>query len=82
MSKQTEVTDRTQRHVINPTNMTLEVKGQHRIEIIIVCETSNPPMVIHPCAKYGKPLSKKKKLRTGHETAQTDRQTELFLYTP
>ena len=29
---------------------------------------------IHPCTKFGKPLSKKK-IRTGHETAQTDGQT-------
>ena len=43
-------------------------------------------MVIHPCAKYGKPMSNHKKLWAGHESAQTDgqtdEQTEWFLYTP
>ena len=42
-------------------------------------------MVIHPCAKYGKPMSNHKKVmgRTRISTdIQTDRQTEWFLYTP
>ena len=33
-------------------------------------------MVIHPCAKYGKPMSTIKKLWAGHESAQTDGQTD------
>ena len=33
-------------------------------------------MVIHPCAKYGKPMSNQKKLLAGHESAQTDEQTD------
>ena len=32
-------------------------------------------MVIHLCAKFGKPMSNQKKLWAGHESAQTDRQT-------
>ena len=30
------------------------------------------PMGIHPCDKYGKPMSNQKKLWAGHESAQTD----------
>ena len=33
-------------------------------------------MVIHPCAKYGKPMSTKKKLWAGHKSAQIDGQTD------
>ena len=46
-------------------------------------------IVIHPCAKYGKPMSNQKHLLAGHESAPTDRQTDIqtdrkkkwFLYT-
>ena len=49
---------------------------------------THPVMVIDPCAKYGKPMSKQKKLQAGHkdmskkklwarhESAQIDRQTD------
>ena len=33
-------------------------------------------MVIHPWAKYGKPMSNQNKLWAGHESAQRDRQTD------
>ena len=38
-------------------------------------------MVIHPCAKYGKPFQTKQKLKARHESAQTDGQT-MFPCTP
>ena len=38
----------------------LEVKGHHRIGITNVRDHSL--MVIHPCAKYGKPMSIQKKV--------------------
>ena len=33
-------------------------------------------MMIHPCAKCGKPMSNQKKLLAGHESVQTDGQTD------
>ena len=57
MSTQTEVTGRTRRHVKNTINLTLRSK---------VNVVSGPRvyathcvMVIHPCAKYGMPMSTK-----------------------
>ena len=42
-------------------NIDLEVKGQHPIWIMNVRDTHRL-MVIHPCAKYGKPMSNQKKV--------------------
>ena len=45
-----------------------------------MCATQ-PLMVIHPCAKYDKPcnVKPKKKLWAGHEYAQTDGQTDVWI---
>ena len=37
---------------------------------------THPLMVIYPCAKYGKPMSNKKMLWAGHESAQIDGQMD------
>ena len=42
-------------------------------------------IMIHPCSKYGMPMSNQEKVRSGHESAQIHRQTvqtKWFLYTP
>ena len=74
MSKQHIVISETQKHVKIPIHLTLRSKfkvlpgswiyATHRL------------MVIHPCAKYGKPISNQKKLWAGRESAQTDEQTD------
>ena len=43
----------------------LEVKGQHRIGIMIVRNTSS--YVIHACAKYGKPMTIQQKVMGGKQ---------------
>ena len=48
-----------------PYKFDLEVKGQRRIGIMNVCDTSFF-LVIGPCALYGKPMSKKTEV-TGHK---------------
>ena len=40
---------------------------------------THPLMVIDPCAKYGKPMLKQKKLRANHETAQANRWTDRVI---
>ena len=84
MSKDKKAKAWTQSHVINPINLTLRSKFK-----IVSGSWMYAPhrlMVIHSCAKYGKPMSTKKKLWAKHEPAQkdgqTDRQKEWFLYTP
>ena len=49
---------RTQKHAKKPYKFDLEVKVQSRFLIMNVCDTSpHDHMMIHPCAKYGKPMS-------------------------
>ena len=40
----------------NPINFDFEVKGQGHIDVMMVPDSCL--MVIHPCAKYGMPMSK------------------------
>ena len=75
MSKQTKVIGRTQKHVKNPKKFYLKVNVQGRIWTMN--DTTHCLMVIHTCAKYGKPMSNQKSF--GPDTnlhRQTDRQTD------
>ena len=53
-----------------PHKFDLKFKVQGHIRIMNVRDTSSK------CTKYGKPMSNQKKLWAGHESAQTDGQTE------
>ena len=79
LSKQTEVTGQTQIHVKNSVNLTL--RSKFNVVLGSWMYTTHRLIVIHPCAKYGKPMSNHKKVM-GRTRICTDRQTEWFLYTP
>ena len=77
LSKQTEVMGRQWSHVkkyIYKFDLKVKDKGHTGVTVMNVHDASS--WVIHPCAKYGMPMSKRV------TTRQTDRQTEWFLYTP
>ena len=60
MSKDKKAVAQTQSHVINHINLTLRSK----VNIVSgtrMCMT-HPLVMIHPCAKYGKPMSNPKKV--------------------
>ena len=76
----------TRKHFKNPINLTF--KSKFKVVSELWMYVTYRLMVIHPCAKYDKPMSNQKKVmgRTWICTdrltnRQTDRQTEWFLYT-
>ena len=78
---------RTWKHVKNPLNLTLGSK----VNVLLGSWTyaTYRFMMIHPCAKDGKPMSNQNKVMgrtricTDRRTdRQTDRRTKWFLYTP
>ena len=78
MSNQKKVMGRTRKHVKNPINLTLRSKFKVVSGFMNVRDTSShgdTPNLVSQCQTI-------KKLWAGHESAQTDGQTEWFLYTP
>ena len=83
MSIQKKVLGRTRKHVKNPINLTL--RSKFKVVPGSWMYATHRLMVIHPCAKYGEPMSNHKKVmgRTRICTdRRTDGQTKWFLYTP
>ena len=87
MSNHKKVKGRTRKHVKNPINLTL--RSKFKVVSGSWMYATHRLMVIHPCAKYGKPMSNHKKVMgrtricTDRRTdRRTDGQTEWFLYTP
>ena len=74
MLKDQKAVVRTQKHAINPFNLTLRSKGNVLSGLWMYATLRLK--VIHPCVKYGKPMSSQKKLWTGNESAQTGGQTD------
>ena len=81
LSKKTEVTGQTQIHVKNSVNLTLRSK----INVVLGSwmYTTHRLIVIHPCVKYGKTMSKQNKVM-GRTRICTDRRTDkvISIYPP
>ena len=90
MSIQKKVMGRTRKHVKTPINFTL--RSNFKVVSGSWMFATHRLMVIHPCAKYGKPMSNHKKVmgrtrictegRTDRRTdrrTQTDRQSDFYI---
>ena len=87
MSNHKNVMGRARKHVKNPINLTL--RSKFKIVSGSWIYATHRLMVIHPCAKYDKPMSNHTKVMartricTDRRTdRQTDGRTKWFLYTP
>ena len=82
MSKLTEVTGRTWRHVKNSINLTL--RSKFNVVSGSWMHATHHTLVIYPCAKYGKPMSNQKTLWATDRRAYrlTDRRTDSDSYIP
>ena len=78
MSNHKKDMGRTRKHVNNPINLTF--RSKFKVVSGSWMYATHRLMVIHPCAKYGKPMSNHKKVM-GRTRICTDRRTEWFLYT-
>ena len=92
MSNQKKVIGRTRKHVKNPINLTL--RSKFKVVSGSWMYATHRLMVIHPCAKYGKPMSNHEKVMgwtrictdrwtdrwTDRQTdEQTDRQSDFYI---
>ena len=80
MSNHKKVMGRTQKHVKNPINLTL--RSKFKVISGSWMYATHRLMVIHPCVKYGKPMSNHKKVmgRTRIFTdGRTDRQSDFYI---
>ena len=73
MSKQKKVMGRTQKHVKNLINLTL--RSKFKVVSGSWMYATHHLMVLHPCGKYGKPVSNHKKVM-GRTRICTDRRTD------
>ena len=73
ISKSKKSVARTQSHVKNPINLTL--RSKFKVVSGSWMYATHRLMVIHPCAKYGKPMSNHKKVM-GRTRICTDRRTD------
>ena len=69
-----KVMGRTRKHVKNPVNLTN--RSKFKVVSVSWMYATHRLMVIHPCVKYGMPMSNPKQLWAGHKSAQTVGQTE------
>ena len=73
MSNHKKLIGRTRKHVKNPINLTL--RSKFKVVSGSWMYATHRLMVIHPCAKYGKPMSNHKKVM-GRKRICTDRRTD------